>query len=70
VAGAANFIGFLAVLLVTLELQGFNFLAFLGVPFVVLGFDAFFLGAGGPAKATPAESRPISRNDAFMCSVL
>jgi hypothetical protein len=44
VAGAADLVAFLAGLGVALELEGFDLLALLGVPLVVLGLDAGGLG--------------------------
>jgi hypothetical protein len=70
VAGAADLVGFFAAGDVALLLQGFDLFAFLGVPDIAFAFDAFFFGAGGPAKATLAERRAASRTVIFMILVL
>ena len=67
-AGAADFIGFLAVLLVALELQGPIF-RLPGRSTVVLASMPSFLGQAGRQRRRGGE-QAISRNDAFMCSVL
>src|SRR5690606_8168116 len=70
VAGAADLVGFFAIHDVALEVQGFHLFALLGVPDVVLAFNASRLGGRGAGKGDAGGQERGEQNGDFHDGVL